>query len=94
MRLTDDRISYLAHHIIDSLVKEGLIKVADKAIESQEVKKLMTKFLQSEEAVDQKIRLKISTIKRGILEGSREWDILYEQYYNEEMNKLKTRRDA
>ncbi|OGQ48161.1 MAG: hypothetical protein A3I09_05180 [Deltaproteobacteria bacterium RIFCSPLOWO2_02_FULL_47_10] len=89
MRLTDDRINYLSHHIIRTLVREGLVSIADEAGTVQDVKKVMIKFIKAEEAIDQTVRTKIASIKRGIPEGSREWDVLYEQYYNEEMNKLK-----
>jgi hypothetical protein len=88
MRLSDDRISFLSHHIVRTLIKESLVKIPDELEAVQDFKKTITKFLQSEEKVDQSVRAKIATIKRGIPEGSREWDILYEQYYNEEMNKF------
>lgn len=88
MRLTDDRIGFLSHQIIKSLVRQGLITTTDEAGVSQEIKKLMTKYLQHEEAIHKKIEAKIASIKRNIPEGSREWDILYEQYYNEEMGKM------
>lgn len=89
MRLTDDRINYLAHHIVNVLMREKAISLTDESAAAQEVKKLMIKFLKNEEVVDQKVHAKIASIKRSIPEGSREWDILYEQYYDEEMNKLK-----
>lgn len=89
MRLTDDRINYLSHHIIRALVREGLVSVSDEAGTVQDVKKTMIKFIKAEATIDQTVRSKIASIKRGIPEGSREWDILYEQYYSEEMNKLK-----
>lgn len=88
MRLSDERINYLSHHIISTLKREGLIFVSDESMLVQESKKVMIKFLKNEEAIDQKVRTKILSIKRGIPEGSREWDVLYEQYYNEEMDKL------
>lgn len=89
MRLSDERINFLSHHIISTLVRERLIDVESESAESQEIKKLMIHFIKSEDAVDQKVRDKIASIKRGIPEHSREWDVLYEQYYSEEMNKLK-----
>ena len=33
-------------------------------------------------------RLKISSQRKIILEGSQEWDILYRKYYNDEVKKL------
>lgn len=88
MRLTDERITFLSHHIVKVIIREKLINQTDEAALSQETKKMIIKFLKEEELVDQKIRTKISSIKRGIPEGSREWDVLYEQYYSEEMTKM------
>jgi hypothetical protein len=88
MRLTDDRINYLSHHIIRTLMREGMVK-GDESLLTVEIKKAMIRFIKEEEAVDGRVRSKIATIKRGIPEHSREWDILYEKYYDEEMNKMK-----
>ena len=88
MRLSDERISYLSHQIISTLRRDGLLSISDEQLLVQETKKVMIKFVKDEEAADQKVRTKILSIKRGVPEGSREWDVLYEQYYNEEMNKL------
>jgi hypothetical protein len=38
--------------------------------------------------VDKKVREKIASIKRGVSEGTGEWEILYRQYYNEEIDKM------
>ena len=38
--------------------------------------------------IDEAARLKISSQRRIIPEGSMEWDILYRKYYNEEVKKL------
>ncbi len=38
--------------------------------------------------IDKKAQEKIQSQKKLIEEGSREWDILYRKYYNEEISKL------
>ena len=38
--------------------------------------------------IDQAARLKISSQRKIILEGSQEWDILYRKYYTDEVKKL------
>lgn len=90
MRLTDDRINFLSHHIIRTLARDKTIRVDDESGAVVEIKKSIIKFMQTEESVDQKARAKIQTLKRGVQEGSREWDILYEQYYSEELEKMKS----
>jgi hypothetical protein len=38
--------------------------------------------------LDKRAIQKIQTQKKSIEEGSREWEILYRKYYNEELGKL------
>jgi hypothetical protein len=45
-------------------------------------------YFKREDDADKKVRQKIATLKRGVLEGTQEWDILYRQYFNEEMMKM------
>jgi hypothetical protein len=33
------------------------------------------------------VRRKLESLKRGVLEGSSEWDVLYRKYYEEEVAK-------
>ena len=42
------------------------------------------------ERIDQRAIEKIESQKKPIKEGSREWEILYRKYYNEEIGKLGT----
>ena len=38
--------------------------------------------------MEERVRLKITSQKRPIVEGSQEWDLLFRRYYGEEMKKL------
>jgi len=40
------------------------------------------------ESLDRKAIEKIQSQKKSIEEGSREWEILYRKYYNDELTKL------
>ena len=52
------------------------------------VKKSIEQEMQLYEMIDKRASKKIESQKKTIKEGSREWDILYRKYYNEEINKL------
>jgi len=41
-----------------------------------------------ETKIDAAARMKISSQRKIITEGSQEWDILYRKYYNDEVKKL------
>ena len=77
MRISRDKLNKLAHVVADTLAE--IQEVARKALE---------KLLMEELRIDQAARLKISSQRKIILEGSQEWDILYRKYYNDEVKKL------
>ena len=41
--------------------------------------------MRSDEAIDALVRRKLESQKRGIVEGSDEWDVLYRKYHEEEV---------
>lgn len=88
MKFTDDRISQIAHLIQDNLYREKSIdEAADKDKVLYEVKKTLIDYFKVEDAADQAAREKVEKLKRGVLEGSREWEILYRKYFEEELSK-------
>jgi hypothetical protein len=60
--------------------------------EPNEIRLSIVKTLEEEmrlyEAIDKRAIEKIESQKKPIKEGSREWEILYRKYYNEEISKL------
>lgn len=88
MKISDGRINYLSRQIATHLLKQGSVKGIEADPLSLEVKKGFNFLLQEEEKLEAKVRLKIASLKRGVPEGSSEWELLYRQYYNEEVDKL------
>jgi hypothetical protein len=43
--------------------------------------------LRLEETIDTLVRRKLSSYSRPIPEGSREWDVMYQKFYDEEFDK-------
>ena len=43
--------------------------------------------LAQEEGIDRKVRAKLSSYSRGIVEGSSEWEVLYRKTFQEELRK-------
>ncbi|MFQ5441649.1 MAG: DUF507 family protein [Thermodesulfobacteriota bacterium] len=89
MRLSSDRISHIAHLVVDGIWKDDLVDYSDDERALQEVKDAITGFLQVEDDIDTAVRNKIRSLSRDIPEGSREWDVLFKKYFEEEMNKKK-----
>jgi uncharacterized protein len=89
LRLSSEKTTRLSHRILDVLVgAEEVEFVEDRDTIRQEIIKLLQNLLRQEAQVDTEVRLKISSQKRDILEGSEEWDILYRRYYAEGMKRL------
>ncbi len=89
-RLSEDRISHLAHLIIDGLWKEDLVDFPSEARALRETKGVLNDFFNREDLLDDVVRKKIHSLSRPIPPGSREWDILYRKYREEEIKKQKS----
>ncbi|WKZ33366.1 MAG: DUF507 family protein [Thermodesulfobacteriota bacterium] len=87
MRLSDDRISHIAHLLFDGVWKDDLVDFTDEDKALAEIKKAMTGYLKVEDEADTAARAKIRSLSRDVPEGSREWDILYKKYFEEEASK-------
>ncbi len=88
-RLSENRISHLAHLIIDGLWKEDLADFPNEARALAETKSVLTEFFNLDDRLDEIVRQKIQSLSRRIPPGSREWDILYRKYLEEELKKQK-----
>ncbi len=87
MRLSEDRISHIAHLICDGIWKDDLVDFTDDERALQEIKRTIRDYLMVEDRADTAAREKIRSLSRPIAEGSREWEVLYKKYFEEEMAK-------
>ena len=89
MRISRDKLNKIAHTVADTLAEIPEVDfLEDRNTIRQEARKALEKLLTEELRIDQAARLKISSQRKIILEGSQEWDILYRKYYNDEVKKL------
>ncbi|MFQ5735996.1 MAG: DUF507 family protein [Thermodesulfobacteriota bacterium] len=91
MRLSEDRISHIAHLISDGIWNDDLVDFVDDKKVLDEIKLTITKYLHVEDEADTAARDKIRSLSRDVPEGSREWEILYRKYFEEELSKKKFR---
>ncbi|MGH7927141.1 MAG: DUF507 family protein [Candidatus Binatia bacterium] len=90
-RLSEGRISHLAHLIMDGLRKDKLADFPQERRALVETKDVLGEFFHREDQLDDIVRHKIQSLARHVPVGSREWDILYRKYYEEEMRKQRNR---
>lgn len=88
MKLSREKILRLSHLILDHLNKDEEIEYyADPQEIRQEIVKMISDEMKTDEAIDALVRRKIESQKRTIQEGSDEWDVLYRKYYEEEVGR-------
>lgn len=87
MIISEDRQTHLAHVLTDSIWNDDLVDYTDEDLALRVAKKAIAEFVKEDMEIDQKAREKVSSLKRGVVEGSPEWDILYKKYYEEERGK-------
>ena len=88
-RLSENRISHLAHLIVDGLCTGDLADFSSQARALGETKTVLEGFFGHEERIDDQVRQKIQSLSRPVPIGSREWDVLYRKYREEELRKQK-----
>lgn len=89
-RLSQSRISHLAHLILDGLWKQDLADFPSEARALAETKDVLAGFFNLEDRLDEAVRHKIQSLSRHVPPGSREWDVLYRKYLEEELKKQKS----
>ena len=88
-RLSREKVNYLSKRVLELLTKSDNVEFLD---DPNEIRLTVVRTFEEEmklyELLDKKAMDKIKSQKKPIEEGSREWDILYRKYYNEELAKL------
>jgi len=88
-KLSEARVSFLAHEILRALRADGLIEVQNERLALAEMKRLLTQEDELSARIDESVRQKIASLRRQVPPGSREWDLLYRQYFEEELRKIR-----
>lgn len=87
MILSEDRQSHWAHILTDQIWHDDMVDYTDEDQALRLAKLAILEFVKEHEAIDQAARQKVASLKRGVMENTPEWDILYKKYYEEERGK-------
>ena len=85
--ISEDRQGHWAHIITDAVYNDDLVDFTDEDQALRLAKQALTAYVKEDSDADAAARVKVASLKRGVLEGSPEWDVLYRKYYEEEKNK-------
>ncbi len=89
MKYSQGKVNMVSRAIAEMLFEKEMIDNPKDELEeiSFSISKILGEEFRIEETADEEVRRIISTYSRPIIEGSREWDILYRKHYDEEMSK-------
>ncbi len=85
--ISENRVSHLAHLIRDEFNELGLVETEKDMKLLQLIKDGINVFVKVHEEVDRTAKANISKQKKGIVEGSTEWEVLYGRFYEQEMKR-------
>lgn len=85
MNLSEARLSYLSHALMKAVTGGKLGRVRNDRLFLNEAKKVLTDAFDLDGRLDRAARARMP---HRVIPGSREWDVLYRRYYEEERRKL------
>jgi len=86
--ISDDKASHLAHLILKTFKTSAHCRLLeDDGKVLREIKRVIAAELAVESEVDRKVRARLASYSRPIVEGSAEWDVMYRKACEEEHKK-------
>ncbi len=86
--LSEDKVSHLSHLILTAVKQHAGVRVkVEETRLLKEIKRVLAAELIQEQEIDRKVKARLASYSRGIIEGSAEWDVLYRKTFEEETRK-------
>jgi hypothetical protein len=90
MKLSDDRINHLSHLLFKALNAMDEVDFMEEENEIRlRIKKTLIECLREFDGIEVKVQASLASYSRKIVEGSREWDVMWSKAYDEEISKLR-----
>ncbi|GBE41743.1 MAG TPA: DUF507 family protein [Nitrospirae bacterium] len=88
MRLSDDKIRHITHVILKALLSQGtMTPLTDDGTIRREMRTTIERELKIAENIEEKVTKKLESYSKKIYEGSSEWEVLYQKFFEEEVSK-------
>ena len=86
--LSDEKISHLSHLVLEMFKENNDVTFkTEEILILREIKKVFSGEIKLEEDLDRLVRAKLESYSRRIVEGSPEWNILYQKFFEESLKK-------
>lgn len=88
MRLSDDKISHLTHILLKGLLeKKAISPIEDEGQIRRDIRRVITREVKIADDIDEMVRKKLQSYSKKIYEGSSEWEVMYNKFFDEEASK-------
>ncbi len=88
MRLSDDKIRHITHVVLKGLLeKKAVVPLEEEGLIRREMQRVIVQKLKLAEAIDEKVTRKLQSYSKKIHEGSSEWEVMYQKFFEEESSK-------
>jgi hypothetical protein len=85
MSVSEDRISHISHEIVERLWRDDLADLVDERRALERIKQTLASYFHVAEEIDEAVRTKL----KSKVPVSREYEIMFQKYHQEEMAKRK-----
>ena len=88
--LSDDKQTHLSHVIAQTLETATDATLRGDPVQAlREIKRVIADQMKLEQSIDQFVRSRLVSCSRQIVEGSPEWEVLYQKTYIQELQNRK-----
>jgi hypothetical protein len=88
MKLSDEKVSHLTHVVLKGLLEKNIIHpLVEEGEIRREIRRVITNELKIADEIDSSVKNKLNSYSRKIPEGSPEWEVLYQKFFDEEASK-------
>jgi hypothetical protein len=94
VKLSHEKVIHLSHLLCAALARAPGTRLLQEHNQVRlAIVRLLKVELQTDEEVELRVAAKIHSLKRGVPEGSPEWDVLFRKYYDEEIARFRAVRE-
>jgi len=92
--LSDDKVMHMSHVILKDLMDRDILDIIEEeGTVRHAIRRAINIQLKIGMEIDETVRKKLTSLSRGVVEGSPEWETLYQKYFAEEEVKKGMKRD-
>ncbi len=85
--ISDEKMIHIVHLMLDGIKKAGMVEYPRPDEAMHEAKKICNLFLKNMQGAADVARQRILSQKNPPMEGSPQWEVLYNKYFEEETQK-------